>query len=177
MSSTYCVHAASVGKAAMSASRGTIDAALREAKFLLSSGHDFVWVDDGKGNVVLSADEVRARLDSSSGKYGRRREPKAAYRVRGAMSLFDDYLDMAGRSVGYGSQTADERFRFFLIDLAATRCDLAREFLDDAATGLDVPAETAKMAAELETFDPQAAPSLEGLEPRMIAGLKRRIIH
>jgi hypothetical protein len=37
MSSLYGVHAVSVGKAVVTASRGTIDAALREAKLLLRS--------------------------------------------------------------------------------------------------------------------------------------------
>jgi len=77
MSSVYCVHAASTGKAATKASRGTMDAALREAKFLLRGGHDFVWVDDGNGNVLLPAAEVRARLDPSA-RAARHSDPQAA---------------------------------------------------------------------------------------------------
>jgi hypothetical protein len=77
MSSIYRVHAASVGKAATKASRGTMDAALREAKFQLSSGHDFVWVDDGNGNVLVPAAEVRARLDQSA-RATQRSDPQGA---------------------------------------------------------------------------------------------------
>jgi hypothetical protein len=177
MSTIYCVHASTVGKAAIRASRGTIGAALREAKFLLCSGHDFVWVDDGKGNVILPTAEVRALLAASSGENGRRPEPEEAFCVDDAVSPFDQCLDMAARSVSYARRTPDARFRSFLIDLAATWCDLARDFLGGAATGLERLAETAKTVAELDNSDPHAASSFEGLEPRMIPGLEPRIIH
>jgi hypothetical protein len=174
MSSLYCVHAVSVGRTAMRASRGTIDAALREAKFLLRSGCDFVWVDDGNGNVIVPAAEVRALLDARD---GRRRETKAALCAYRASSAFGHYLDMAAGSSDDADQTSDARFRFFLIDLAATRCDLAREFLDGAATEPEPLEETAETAAEQDSSEPQATASLEGLEPRMIATLKPRIVH
>lgn len=64
MSRLYCVHAAkSVGTAVMKASRATMGEALREAKSLLSSGAAFVWIVDGEGNLILPADQVKARLD------------------------------------------------------------------------------------------------------------------
>jgi hypothetical protein len=50
----------------MRASRATMDDALREADFLLSGGKDVVWIDDEKGNVILSPADVRARLDRSA---------------------------------------------------------------------------------------------------------------
>jgi len=175
MSSFYGVHAASVGKAAMRASRGSIDGALREAKLLLRSGYDFVWIDDGKGNVILPAAEVRARVDGSFGKDGRRRPSKTAVCVYRAVSPFDRYL--AERSVSDAGQSSDARFRFFLIDLAATQCDLAREFLDGAATGRERPPEAAKIVADGDSVDPRNAATFEGLDPWMIPGLKPRIVH
>jgi len=67
MSTIYCVHAAtSEGAAAMKASRATIDEALREAAFALSSGSAFVWIVDGEGNLILPPDQVKARLDQSA---------------------------------------------------------------------------------------------------------------
>ncbi len=64
MATIYCVHAAKSGDTpAMKASRATMDEALREAKFLLSSGSAFVWIVDGVGNLILPADQVKARLD------------------------------------------------------------------------------------------------------------------
>jgi len=67
MSTIYCVHAAkSVGEAAMKASRATMDEALREAKFLVSSGHAYVWIEDERGNLTLPPAQVRARLDQSA---------------------------------------------------------------------------------------------------------------
>jgi hypothetical protein len=175
MSSLYGVHAVSVGKAVVTASRGTIDAALREAKLLLRSGHDFVWIVDGEGNVILPAGEIRARLNGSSGKNGRRREAQAAVYAYRATTPFDHYL--AERSVSLADRSPDEQFRFFLIDLAATRCALAQEFLDEAPTEPERLRETAKMAPEVDSVDAQAAPLLEGLEPRMVSGPKRRNFH
>ena len=68
MSTIYCVHAAtSAGVSAMKASRATIDEALREAAFALSSGSAFVWIVDGGGNLILPPDQVRARLDQLAG--------------------------------------------------------------------------------------------------------------
>jgi hypothetical protein len=178
MSSPYRVHAASVGKAATWASRATIDAALREAKFLISSGHDFVWIDDGRGNVIFLPAEVRSRLDTSSGKDGRRRESKAAIRGSGAMSVFECYLDMAALGGPSAREAADARFRLFLIDLAATRCDLAREFLEGVPRRLERRPETAGMAADLHSSDPGAAPSVEGQdELPIIPNINRRVLH
>jgi hypothetical protein len=67
MSMIYFVHAAtSAGIPAVKASRATIDEALREAEFELSGGAAFVWIVDGEGNLVLPADQVKARLDRSA---------------------------------------------------------------------------------------------------------------
>jgi len=67
MSTIYFVHAAtSAGIPAMKASRATIDEALREADFELSGGAAFVWIVDGKGNLILPADRVKARLNQSA---------------------------------------------------------------------------------------------------------------
>jgi hypothetical protein len=176
MSRIYCVHAASVGKAAITASRTTIDAALREAKLLLRSGYDFVWVDDAKGNVILPAAAVKARLDVSSPGDRRRREPKEALRVHGAMRPFDHDLDEPAHSVSYARQASDARFRTFLIDLAETRFDLAQEFLDASGAGLE-PGKSTDVMAELYNSDRQAAPAVEGLEPDMVPGLKPRTFH
>jgi hypothetical protein len=93
------------------------------------------------------------------------------------MSPFDHYLDMAARCVTYARQTTDARYRSFLIDLASTWCDLAGELLDGAAKGLERLGETARMVADLDSFGPQAAPSLEEFEPRMIPGLEPRVLH
>jgi hypothetical protein len=65
VSKIYCVHAASVGKVAMKISRATMDYAVREANYLLSIGHDFVWIDDGRGNIIVPPAEVKACLDES----------------------------------------------------------------------------------------------------------------
>ena len=62
MSKIYFVHAAtSVGIPVVTASRATIDEALREAEFELSGGAAFVWIVDGD-----PADRVKARLDQSA---------------------------------------------------------------------------------------------------------------
>jgi hypothetical protein len=67
MSTIYCVHAATgEGAAAMKASRATIDEALREAAFALSSGSAFVWIVDGEGNLILPPDQVELRLNPSA---------------------------------------------------------------------------------------------------------------
>jgi hypothetical protein len=93
------------------------------------------------------------------------------------MNPIEHYLDMAAHCVTYARQTTDKRYRSFLIDLATTWCDLAGELLDGAANGLERLGETTKVVAELNSFDAQASPSLEGLEPHMIPGLEPRIIH
>ena len=68
MSTIYCVHAAtSAGVLAMKASRATMDEALREAAFALSSGSAFVWIVDEEGNLILPPDQVKARLTPSAG--------------------------------------------------------------------------------------------------------------
>ena len=67
MSTIYFVHAAtSAGLPAVKASRATINEALREAEFELSGGAAFVWIVDRDGNLVLPADQVKARLDQSA---------------------------------------------------------------------------------------------------------------
>jgi hypothetical protein len=67
MSKIYFVHAAtSVGVPTVKASRATIDGALREASFALSSGSAFVWIVDGEGHLILPADQLKARLDQSA---------------------------------------------------------------------------------------------------------------
>jgi len=73
------------------------------------------------------------------------------------MSPFDHYLDMAARCVTYARRTPDARYRSFLIDLATTWCNLAREFLDGAAKGLERLGETAKAVAELDNPDARRA--------------------
>jgi hypothetical protein len=93
------------------------------------------------------------------------------------MSPFDHYLDMAARCATYARRTPDARYRSFLVDLATTWCDLARELLDGAAKGLERLAETAKMVAELDSFDPDAAAPVERLEPSMIPLSVPRTIH
>jgi hypothetical protein len=95
----------------------------------------------------------------------------------GAMSPFDHCLDMAARSVSYARRTSDARYRCFLIDVAEAWCDLAGELIDGNERGLERLAETAKSVAELDSFDPQAAPQIKGLEPRMIPGLEPRVLH
>jgi len=68
MSTIYCVHAATgEGVGAMKVSRSTIDEALREAAFALSSGSAFVWIVDGEGNLILPPDQVELRLNPSTG--------------------------------------------------------------------------------------------------------------
>ena len=68
MSTIYCVHAAtSAGVPAMKASRATMDEALREAAFALSSGSAFVWIVDEEGNLILPPDQVKVRLTPSAG--------------------------------------------------------------------------------------------------------------
>jgi hypothetical protein len=89
------------------------------------------------------------------------------------MNPFDHCLDMAARCATYAQCTADARYRLFLVEMATTWCDLAHEFLDGAARGLERIGEIAKMVAELESFDPQALPRAEGFEPRMIP----RVLH
>jgi hypothetical protein len=42
----------------------TIDEALRGATFMLSNGAASAWIVDGRGNMILPADEVRQRLNS-----------------------------------------------------------------------------------------------------------------
>jgi hypothetical protein len=67
MSEIYLVHAAtSAGIPAVKASRATIDEALREAEFELSGGTAFAWIVDGESHLILSADQVKARLDQSA---------------------------------------------------------------------------------------------------------------
>lgn len=67
MSTIYCVHAANgIGASVMKASRTTISDALREAKLLLNGGAAFVWIVDRDGNLILPADQVRARLAQSA---------------------------------------------------------------------------------------------------------------
>ena len=67
MSRIYFVHAAtSVGIPMVTASRATIDEALREAEFELSGGAAFAWIVDGEGHLILPADQVKARLDRSA---------------------------------------------------------------------------------------------------------------
>ncbi len=67
MSTIYFVHAAtSAGIPAVKASRATINEALREAEFELGGGAAFVWIVDGEGNLILPADQVKARLVQSA---------------------------------------------------------------------------------------------------------------
>jgi hypothetical protein len=62
--SIYCVRATnSVGRVVLMASRATVDEALTEAGSVLSRGSAFVWIVDGVGNLILPADQVKARLD------------------------------------------------------------------------------------------------------------------
>jgi hypothetical protein len=87
------------------------------------------------------------------------------------MNPFDHCLDMAARCVTYARRTPDARYRSFLIEMAATWCDLATEFLDGAAKGLERLAETATVVAELDISDRDAAWPAAGLEPRMLPRL------
>jgi hypothetical protein len=65
--SIYCVHATnSVGGVVVKASRATMDEALTEAGFALSGGSARVWIVDERGNLILPADQVKARLDPSA---------------------------------------------------------------------------------------------------------------
>ena len=66
--SIYCVHARNrVGRDVVkAASHATIDEALTEAASELSNGFAFVWIVDGDGNLILPADQVKARLDQSA---------------------------------------------------------------------------------------------------------------
>jgi hypothetical protein len=100
----------------------------------------------------------------------RRREPKSARAVSRSLSRSEEYLDTAAHYVEKARTTSDARYRAFLIDQATTWWDFAEEFLDGAPSGVDRPTETAKLVADVDGFDPQD-------EPRLIAGLKRRVIH
>jgi hypothetical protein len=42
----------------------TFDEALRGARFKISNGAALVWIIDRDGNLILSADQTAARLDS-----------------------------------------------------------------------------------------------------------------
>ena len=67
MSKIYFVHAAtSVGIPVVTASRATMDEALREAEFELSGGAAFVWIVDGDGHLILPADQIKAHLHQSA---------------------------------------------------------------------------------------------------------------
>ena len=67
MSKIYFVHAATnAGIPVVKASRATINEALREAEFELSGGAAFAWIVDGESNLILPADQVKARLDQSA---------------------------------------------------------------------------------------------------------------
>jgi hypothetical protein len=67
MSKIYFVHAApEVGVPMVTASRATIDEAIREAEFELSGGAAFVWIVDGDGRLILPADQIKARLDQAT---------------------------------------------------------------------------------------------------------------
>ena len=64
MSMIYCVHARnSVGRVVVMASHATIDEALTAAGSVLRRGSAFVWIVDGKGNLILPTDQVKIRLD------------------------------------------------------------------------------------------------------------------
>ena len=93
------------------------------------------------------------------------------------MSPFEFCLDMAARSGSFARRTPDARFRSFLIDLAETWCDLARECPERTEKGLERLAETAKMVAELDSSSHLAALPHEGLEPHMFAGPEPRVLH
>jgi hypothetical protein len=52
----------SVGGVVVKASCATIDEALTEAGIALSGGSFRVWIVDERGNLILPADQVKARL-------------------------------------------------------------------------------------------------------------------
>ncbi len=67
MSNIYFVHAATGGGVpVVKASRATIDEALSAAEIELSGEAAFVWIVDGKGRLILPADQVKARLEQSA---------------------------------------------------------------------------------------------------------------
>jgi hypothetical protein len=68
MSTVYCVFAAnSIGAPEIKASRATMDEALKAAEFELICGADLVWIVDEDGNLILPADQLRARLARAAG--------------------------------------------------------------------------------------------------------------
>ena len=59
--------AAAPSRAARSRPCGTIDEALRGAKFVLANGAASAWIVDGDGALVLPAAQVKSRLEALDG--------------------------------------------------------------------------------------------------------------
>jgi hypothetical protein len=61
---TVMIPSATPGDALSSPPYGTLEDALRGAKFMLANGAESAWIVDGRGGLVLPAGQVRSRLDS-----------------------------------------------------------------------------------------------------------------
>jgi hypothetical protein len=61
---TVMIPAATPGAALSSPPYGTLEDALRGAKFMLANGAASAWIVDGRGSLVLPAEQVSSRLDS-----------------------------------------------------------------------------------------------------------------
>ena len=58
----FVATAATASRTITSRPCATVDDALRGAQFMLGSGASSVWIIDGEGDLVLTADQVRSRL-------------------------------------------------------------------------------------------------------------------
>ena len=61
---TVMIPSATPGSALSSPPYGTLEDALRGAKFMLANGAASAWIVDGRGSLILPAEQVRSRLDS-----------------------------------------------------------------------------------------------------------------
>jgi hypothetical protein len=61
---TVMIPSATPGDALSSPPYATLADALRGAKFTLANGAASAWIVDGRGGLVLPAEQVRSRLDS-----------------------------------------------------------------------------------------------------------------
>jgi len=61
---TVMIPSATPGSALSSPPYGTLEDALRGAKFMLANGAASAWIVDGRGSLILPGEQVRSRLDS-----------------------------------------------------------------------------------------------------------------
>jgi hypothetical protein len=83
------------------------------------------------------------------------------------MSRFEDYADLAAHCVENAGRAADARYRSLLIDMAATWCEFAQEYVEAA--------DSRKRLEELTRAISELAMSVPNLGPQIEAPVERHL--